>query len=83
MVRTVLSLQCLVRELRSHKSGSVAKIENKEPRLQNCGHLMQRTDSLEKTLKLGKLEGRRRRGQHRMKCLDGITDWMDMSLSKL
>ena len=44
---------------------------------------MQRTDSLEKTLMLGKTEGRRRRGQQRMKCLDGITDSMDMSLSKL
>ena len=62
MVRTVLSLQCLVRELRSHKSGSVAKIENKEPRLQNCGLLMQRTDFLEKTLMLAKTEVRRRRG---------------------
>ena len=51
----------------------------------NCqyfGHLMLRTDSLEKTLMLGKIEGRRRRGQQRMRCLDGITDSMDMSLSK-
>ena len=52
-------------------------------KLQYFGHLMQRTDSLEKTLMLGKIEGRRRRGQQRMKCLDGITDSMDMSLSKL
>ena len=52
-------------------------------KLQFLGHLMQITDSLEKTLKLGKIEGRRRRGQQRMKCLDGITDSMDMSLSKL
>ena len=44
---------------------------------------MRRTDSLEKTLMLGKIEGRRRRGQQRMRCLDGITDSMDMSLSKL
>ena len=47
------------------------------------GHLMQRTDSLEKTLMLGKIEGRRRRGQQRMRLLDGFTDLMDMSLSKL
>ena len=52
-------------------------------KLQYFGHLMQITDLLEKTLMLSKIEGRRRRGQQRMRCLDGITDSMDMSLNKL
>ena len=52
-------------------------------KLQYFGHLMQRTDSLEKTLMLGKIEGRRRRGRQRMRWLDGITDLTDMSLSQL
>ena len=52
-------------------------------KLQNFGHLMQRTDSVEKTLMLGKIEGRRRRGRQRMRWIDVITDSMDVSLSKL
>ena len=54
-----------------------------KPKLQYFGHLMQRTDSLEKILMLGKIEGRRRRGRQRIKQLDGIIDSMDMSLSQL
>ena len=52
-------------------------------KLQYFGHLMQRSDSLEKTLMLGKIESRSRRGRQRMRWLDGITDWMDMSLAEL
>ena len=54
-----------------------------KPKLQYFGHLMQRTDSLEKTLMLGKIEGKRKRGQQRVRLLDGITNSMDMSVSKL
>ena len=52
-------------------------------KFQYFGHLMRRTDSLEKTLMLGKIEGRRRKGQQRMRWLDGIIDWMDMGLGGL
>ena len=52
-------------------------------KLQYLAHLMQRTDSLEKTLMLGKIEGRRKRGRQRMRCLDGLTDSMDMVLGEL
>ena len=54
-----------------------------KPKLLYFGHLMQRTNSLEKTLKLGKIEGKKRRGQQRMRWLDSITDTMDVNLSKL
>ena len=52
-------------------------------KLQYFGHLLRRADSMEKTLMLGKIEGRRRRGRQRMRCLDGITDSMDISLGEL
>ena len=74
------SNQSILKEI-SHKSsleGQMLKLK-----LQYFGHLMRRTDSLEKTLMLGKIEGRRRRGRRRMRLLDDITDAMHMSLSRL
>ena len=74
------SNQSILKEISPEYSleGQVLKLK-----LQYFGHLLGRSDSLEKTLMLGKIEGRRRRGQQRMRRLDGITDSMDMSLSKL
>ena len=74
------SNQSIVKEISPEHSleGLMLKLK-----LQYSGHLMQRADSLEKTLMLGKTEGRRRRGRQRMRRLDGITNWMDLSLSKL
>ena len=73
------SNQSILKEIRPECSleGLMLKLK-----LQYFGHLMQRADSLEKTLMLGKIEGRRRRGRQRMRWLDGITDSMNMSLSK-
>ena len=74
------SNQSMVKEISPEYSleGLMLKLK-----LQNFGHLMRRTDSLEKTLMLGKIEGKRKRGQQRMRWLDGITDSMNMSLSWL
>ena len=74
------SNQSVLKEISPEYSLEVLMLKLK---LQYFGHLMRRTDSFEKTLMLGKIEGRRRKGQQRMKWLDGITDSMNMSLSKL
>ena len=74
------SNQAILKEITSGYSLETLMLKLK---LQYFGHLMQRTDSFEKTLVLGKTDGRRRRGRQRMRLLDGITDSMDMSLSKL
>ena len=77
---TARSNQSILKEISSECSLEGLMLK---PKLQSLGHLMQRADSFEKTLMLGKIEGRRRSGRQRMRWLDGITDLMDMSLSNL
>ena len=79
-VHARISNQCILKEISSEYLKEGLKLKLK---LQYFGHLMQRIDSLEKTLMLGKIEGGRRRGRQRMRRLDGITDSMDMSSGKL
>ena len=74
------SNQSILKDISTEYSLEGVKLRLK---LQYSGHLMQRPDSLKKTVMLGRIEGRRRRGQQRMRLLDGITDSMDMSLNKL
>ena len=74
------SIQAILKEINPEYSSEELILKLK---LQYFGHPMQRTDSLKKSLMLGKIEGRRKRGRQRMKCLDGITNSVDMSLSKL
>ena len=74
------SNQSIIKEISPENSWEGLMLKLK---LQYFGHLMRRADSLEKTLMLGKIEGTRRKGQQRMRLLDGFRDWMDMSLSKL
>ena len=77
---TKKSIQSILKEISSEYLLERLMLKLK---LQNCGHLLQRADSLEKTLMLGKIEGKRKRGWQRMRWLDSITDSMDMNLSKL
>ena len=77
---TARSSKCILKEISPEYSSERLMLKLK---FQYFGHLMRRTDSMEKTLMLEKIEGRRRRGQQRMRSLDGITDSMDISLRKL